>query len=555
MKGRDTEDRVAILEEAERSRRAMLSLLEDQQRNLAALRESEERFRKVFEEGPLGMAMLSVSEGKFIRANDAFCRMSGYSEEELKRLSFADITHTDDRTRDVEGVKALWAGQISRYQTEKRYVTKTGATFWGSLTVSLVHGADGTPLYSLAMVENIDERKRAETEKVRLEAELRQAQKMESVGRLAGGVAHDFNNMLSAILGHAEFALARVDPTEPLHADLEEIRKAATRSAGLTHQLLAFARKQTVAPRVLDLNEIVAGMLDMLRRLVGEDIDLVWQPGMDLQPIRMDPSQIDQILANLCVNARDAVTGTGRIMIESGRHTFTEDECAAHPGMTPGGYALLAVSDNGTGMDTETLSHLFEPFFTTKPVGDGTGLGLATVYGIVRQNNGAVEVVSEPNRGATFRIYLPEYVGPREQRQTEGDPVPTMCGHETILLVEDEPAVLAVATRILAEQGYTVLAAAAPGEAIRIARVHTGELHLLVTDVVMPEMTGRALAKNLLSLYPRLKCLFTSGYTADVIAHHGVLDEGVQFIQKPFSVGSLSAKVREVLNSDDADVA
>ncbi len=550
MKGQGTEDRVAVLDEAERSRRAMLSVLEDQQRNLAALLESEERFRRVFEDGPLGMAMLSAPDGKFIRANAGLCEMLGYAEEELKRLSFADVTHPDERTRDVEAVKQLSAGQIARYQVEKRYVTKTGETLWASLTASMVYDADGEPLYSLAMIENIDERKRAEEERARLEAQLRQAQRMESIGRLAGGVAHDFNNMLGAILGHAELALARLDPADQVHADLEAIRKAATRSADLTQQLLAFARKQTVAPRVLDLNEAVADMLGMLRRLIGENVDLVWQPDPDLWPITMDRSQIDQILTNLCVNGRDAIGGVGRVTIETGRRTFTREECAAHPGITPGDHALLAVSDTGAGMDEETLSHLFEPFFTTKPVGEGTGLGLATVYGMVQQNSGAIEVSSEPSRGTTFRIYLPRHVGPDQPRRTEHATAPAARGRETILLVEDEPAVLAVARRMLAGQGYTVLAAGMPGEAIQIAREHADEIDLLVTDVVMPEMTGRALATNLLSLHPRLKCLFTSGYTADVIAHQGVLNEGVQFLQKPFTIASLNAKVREVLDSD-----
>jgi PAS domain S-box-containing protein len=400
---------------------------------------------------------------------------------------------------------------------------------------------------------DITERKRAEEEKGRLEGQLLQAQKMESVGRLAGGVAHDFNNMLGVILGHTEMALEQVDPGQPLHDDLTEIRKAAERSADLTRQLLAFARKQTVAPKVLDLNETVEGMLNMLERLIGENVHLTWQPEADLWPVKVDPSQIDQILANLCVNARDAIADVGKMTIETGNIVFDEAYCASHAGFVTGEHVLLAVSDDGSGMDKETQSHLFEPFFTTKGMGKGTGLGLATVYGIVKQNNGFINVYSEPGQGTTFKIYLPRHVGKAGQARTQGaaGPArPALRGQETILLVEDEPAILKLTTMMLVRQGYTVLAASTPGEATGLAREHAGEIHLLMTDVVMPEMNGRELAKNLLSIYPHLKRLFMSGYTANVIAHRGVLDEGVYFIQKPFSRKDLAAKVREALDGE-----
>jgi two-component system cell cycle sensor histidine kinase/response regulator CckA len=388
------------------------------------------------------------------------------------------------------------------------------------------------------------------SEKKLLEEQFRQAQKMEAVGRLAGGVAHDFNNKLNVILGYSEMALMKLDATQPLFAYLTEIRKAAERSADLTRQLLAFARKQIVAPKVLDLNETVAGMLKMLHRLIGEDIDLQWRPDADQLPVEVDPSQIDQILANLCVNARDAISGVGKLTIETGNKTFDDDYCAAHAGFVPGEYVRLAVSDNGCGMDKEMLGHIFEPFFTTKGVGQGTGLGLATVYGIVKQNNGFINVYSEPRQGTTFTIYLPRHTVKAEQTWQEGPEAPAARGNETILLVEDEPAILEMATMLLKMQGYTVLAAGTPGEAIRLAREYAGQIHLLTTDVIMPEMNGRELAKNMLYLYPNLKRLFMSGYTANVIAHHGVLEEGVNFIQKPFSVNALAAKVREVLDSE-----
>jgi len=394
------------------------------------------------------------------------------------------------------------------------------------------------------------DRQRAEEDRVRLQTQLNQAQKMESVGRLAGGVAHDFNNMLGVILGQAELALEQVGPDQPIYAGLREICAAAERSADLTQQLLAFARKQTVAPRVLDLNETVEGTLKMLRRLIGEDISLAWLPGGSVGTVRMDPSQIDQILANLCINARDAIGNAGKITIETEAVMLDEAWCAEHTGFAPGPFALLTVSDDGCGMDKDTLEKLFEPFFTTKEVGKGTGLGLSTVYGIVKQNNGFISVYSEPGLGSTFKVYLPRHMGKAEQVPVETGAKPVEPGQETILLVEDEPAILRMASQMLQRRGYTVLTAASPGEALRLAETHGGGIDLLMTDVVMPEMNGRDLAGNLLALYPEIKCLFMSGYTADVIAHHGMLDAGVQFIQKPFNTKELGDKIRTVLGQD-----
>jgi CheY-like chemotaxis protein len=339
-----------------------------------------------------------------------------------------------------------------------------------------------------------------------------------------------------------------VDPAQPLHDDLLAIRTAASRSADLTRQLLAFARKQTIMPTVLDLNETVGAMLAMLRRLIGENIDLVWRPSQHPWRIKVDPSQIDQILANLCANARDSISGVGKVTIETETTTFDDAYCADHPGSVPGQYVRLAVSDDGCGMDTDTLSHLFEPFFTTKAMGQGTGLGLSMVYGIVKQNHGFINVYSEPEQGTTFTIYLPRHVTEAGQARTTRAAKPASRGHETILLVEDDPAVLTMTTRMLTGQGYTVLAARAPVEAIRVAGEQAAEIHLVMTDVVMPEMNGRDLAATLLALYPNLKRLFASGYTANVIAHNGVLDEGMPFLQKPFSLHDLAAKVREVLD-------
>jgi PAS domain S-box-containing protein len=396
------------------------------------------------------------------------------------------------------------------------------------------------------------ERRQVDKEKAEIEAQLSQAQKMESVGRLAGGIAHDFNNMLTVILGHSQLALMKTDQSHPLYAHLEEIRCATDRSADLTRQLLAFARKQIIEPRVLDLNATVASMLKMLKRLIGEGVDLAWKPSEDLWPVKLDPAQVDQILANLCVNARDSITDVGKITIETGNTSIDDNYCALHLGFNPGEYVHLIVSDNGHGMDKETLSHIFEPFFTTKGVGEGTGLGLSTVYGAVKQNNGFVNVYSEPGSGTRFSIYLPKHTGIDEKVQAKDITQPALAtqGDEHILLVEDEPAILNITTSILTKLGYTVLAADSPREAIRIAEEYVGEIHLLITDVIMPEMNGRELAQNLRLLHPKFKSMFMSGYTANVIAHHGVLDDGVHFIQKPFSVPALAAKVRDVLDSE-----
>jgi nitrogen-specific signal transduction histidine kinase/ActR/RegA family two-component response regulator len=407
----------------------------------------------------------------------------------------------------------------------------------------------------VAFMRDITERKRAEQERERLNAQLQQAQKMESVGRLAGGVAHDFNNMLSVILGNLDLALSEMDTTDPLRYELDEARGAASRSVDLTRQLLAFARKQTVTPRVVDINVTVAGMLKMLQRLIGEDINLRWKPEPDLWPVRIDPSQVDQVLANLCVNSRDAIGGVGGVAIETGHRTITESDRIDRPEFVPGDYVMIGVSDDGAGMDKEVLSHLFEPFYTTKAQGQGTGLGLATVYGIVKQNDGFIDAYSEPGQGTTFHVYLPRYLGSAERLLRAARPIDARAsedalarGGETILVAEDEPGILALTAKMLERPGYTVICASTPGEAMRLAKEHAGRIDLLITDVVMPEMNGRDLAKSLLALYPNMKLLFMSGYTADVIAHRGVLDDGVHFIQKPFLAQALEEKVREALD-------
>jgi len=422
-----------------------------------------------------------------------------------------------------------------------------------TLTVLVIVAAVAVDLLSsklrkslLQARHEIEEREKSEVQRERLSARLAQAEKIESIGRLAGGVAHDFNNMLNVIFGHAEIALEKIGPEHPIHASLEEIRKATVRSADLTRQLLAFARRQTVAPTALNLNDSVQGILAMLRRMIREEIRLNWKPDPGIWHVRMDPSQVDQVLVNLCLNARDAITGVGAICISLENSTLVEASCAEYPGSSPGDYAVLAVSDDGCGMDGETVAQLFEPFFTTKRVGKGTGLGLATVYGVVKQNGGFIDVRSQPGKGATFRIYLPRYAGPVEPR-AEAPTEPLRMGHETILIVEDEEAVLKLTRMMLETQGYAVLAASSPCDAIRLASQRAGRIDLLITDVVMPEMNGRQLADKLQTLYPSLKCLYMSGYTADIIADRGVLNPGISFIQKPFSSTGLAEKIRQTL--------
>lgn len=417
--------------------------------------------------------------------------------------------------------------------------------FAGHFAIWLL-GAAGIVCACKRMRQYLLERERAAEEKWQLECKLQQAQKMESIGLLAGGVAHDFNNMLGAILGHAEVTLEQLAEDHPLHANVQEIRKAAERSVDITRQLLAFARKQSIAPKVMDLNAAVAGMLKMLQRLIGENIRLNWHPAADLWPVKVDASQIDQILANLCINSRDAIADVGNIDIATANVKIDTDD-NAHKNILPGEYVELTVGDNGCGMSQETMSHMFEPFFTTKSPGKGTGLGLPVVYGAVRQNNGFLDVHSAPGAGTRFTIYLPRYSGSQESTTANGAVDATPRGHETILLVEDDANLLKMTRLMLEKLGYAVLAANTPGEAICLAIDRAGAIDLLLTDVVMPEMSGKELSRSVVSFFPHVKCLFMSGYSANIIAQHGVLDEGVHFIAKPFSTKSLAAKIREVL--------
>jgi PAS domain S-box-containing protein len=381
-----------------------------------------------------------------------------------------------------------------------------------------------------------------------MEAQLLQAQKMESIGTLAGGVAHDFNNMLNVISGHAELALKKITPSDPVYTDLLQIQNGAARSADITRQLLGFARKQTIAPRVMDLNDTVEKMLQMLGRLIGEDIDLLWKPAAEPCIVKIDPSQIDQILANLCVNARDAVEEGGKITIESGLTVFDQAYCESHAGFVPGEFVLLAVSDNGCGMAPDIRKKVFEPFFSTKAPGKGTGLGLSTVYGIVKQNSGFVNVYSEPGRGTTIKLYFPRQDQPVDRPSPPPARRMPRGNNETILVVEDEETILEMLETMLENLGYRVLSAAQPRRALSLAQTHPGSVDLLMTDMVMPEMNGRRLAEEMSAIFPEIRTIFMSGYTANVIAHQGVLEDGVHFLQKPFSMEALAGILRQVLD-------
>jgi two-component system cell cycle sensor histidine kinase/response regulator CckA len=510
-----------------------------------AVRNSEEEFRSLFNNAEVGMFRTRLDGSEIVAVNDQFVRIFGRTREELQ--GSPSVIHWADPQQRIEIVRRLHAeGRVTDF--ECGMLTKRGEVRQ-CVTSLRLYPAQGILEGSIA---DITDRKRAEEERNRLEAQFQHAQKMESVGRLAGGVAHDFNNMLGVILVHAELALMQMDPAQPLYDDLAAIHNAAARSAELTQQLLAFACKQQIVPHVLDLNETVTQSLRMLQRLIGEDISLSWQPGAALWPISMDPSQLDQMLANLCVNARDAIADVGSMTISTSNCVIDAPACLAltHRDATPGEYVRLTVSDSGCGMSSEVLEQIFEPFFTTKAVGEGTGLGLSTVYGALRQNNGFITVVSAPDQGTTFDIYLPRCECRMQVAETSGATALAPSGRETVLLVEDDPAVLRMTTKALEERGYTVLCAGGPGEAIRTADEHAGEIDLLLTDVIMPEMNGRDLVDTLLSTRPRLKYLFMSGFPARGSSGHHTLMEAAHFIAKPFALMTFAAKVREVLDRE-----
>lgn len=511
-----------------------------------SLRESEEKFRLTFYSSPDAISINRLEDGLWVDTNEGFTKLTGFTKADLMGKTSLDINIWNDSQDLIRFKKQLKEkGFCQNFEAEFR--KKDGTVVTGFMSARVIN-LEKVP-HIISITRDITAMKEAEAERKRLEGQLIQAQKMESVGRLAGGIAHDFNNMLGVILGRVELALLSLDPGNRLHGHLLDIQKAAGRSADLTRQLLGFARRQTAAPKVLDLNDNISGMLKMLRRLIGEDIDLAWLPGLDLQPVKVDPTQLDQILVNLCVNARDAIEGVGRITIETHNTWITDEHPEDKPYMVPGRYVTLMVSDTGCGLEKEVMEKIFEPFFTTKEVGKGTGLGLATVYGIVKQNQGYINVYSEPGKGTTFKITFPAHGDGVEEEFSSDDEADLEGGGVTVLLVEDEPMVLELGEMMLKRLGYNVLTAAEPGQALEIAKTYENEIALLITDVVMPTMNGRDLSQRIASLRPGIKCLFASGYTADAIARHGVLDQGIHFIQKPFQLGRLAWGVKKALES------
>jgi PAS domain S-box-containing protein len=513
--------------------RRLVSSITERMRANDACRESEERYRRLFEVESDAILVVQADTGRIMDANPAALKLYGYSREEFLLLTAEEVAAEPEKTRAAIAEERM-------QDLFRLHRKKDGAVFPVEITGS--HYVTGEHKMHVAAIRDITERKN-------LEVKLQQAAKMEAVGRLASGVAHDFNNLLTIINGYCELGLDGLSSSDPISSHLAEIKKAGEKAVSLTRQLLAFSRQQLLAPRVLDLNDLVAGVAKMLRRLIGEDIELAMVRDSALGRVRADPGQMEQILVNLAVNARDAMPDGGKLTIETANVELDDTYADRHTVVKPGRYVMLAVTDTGIGMDVETQARIFEPFFTTKEKGRGTGLGLAIVYGTVKQSGGCVWVYSEPEQGTTFKIYLPcveEAAETVKGAEVRGRPV---TGSETILLVEDEGAVRALVTRVLQDLGYKVLASAHPEDALQIGERHSAPIDLLLTDVVLPGMNGRKVADNLAFLRPKMKVLYMSGYTDYAVARHGVLEANTTFLQKPFTPSSLARKVRAVLDA------
>jgi len=509
------------------------------------LRQSEERYRALIETTGTGYVILDL-EGKVLDANREYVRISGHRDlNEMRGRSVTEWTADYEREKNVKAIaRCAEEGYIRNMEID--YVDAHGRATPTEINATLIK-EDGPPRI-LALCRDITERKCAEGERAALDQQLRQAQKMESVGQLAGGMAHDFNNILTGISGYTELALERLHTASPMREDLAEVLRLAKRAAELTRQLLAFSRRQTLQPQVLNINDMIADTAKMLQRVLGENIDLRFVPAADLGNVRADPMQIEQVLMNLAINARDAMPAGGKLTIETANVELDADYAASHISVVPGRYVMMAVSDTGHGMDAATQSHLFEPFFTTKEKGKGTGLGLATAYGIVKQHGGNISVYTEPGKGATFKIYLPRVEESASAVKPAAEPgMPR--GKETILIVEDEPTVRVVAERALKARGYALLTASSAEEAESLFSAHPGRISLLLTDVVLPGINGPKLYDRLRIAKPGLKVLYMSGHTGNATVHQGVLDAGVAFMQKPFTLETITRKVRQVLDS------
>ena len=515
----------------------------EHKRTEQALRETEERYRLLFESNPLPMWVYDRDTLEFIAVNEAAISHYGYSREEFMSMTIKDIRSTADVPALLESISdEAGFNAAGTWKHQK----KGGSLIDVEVISHPLMFANRNA--KLVLANDVTERKRAEEALRGTEEQLRQAQKLEGVGRLAGGIAHDFNNLLTVINGFCALAMRDLKPEDPLLANLEEIRKAGDRATSLTRQLLAFSRKQVLQPMILNLNSVVADMEKMLRRLIGEDIDLRAALEPNLGNANADPGQIEQIILNLVVNARDSMPDGGKLTIETDNVFLGKEYAAQHVGAQAGPHVMLAISDTGHGMDQKTLARIFEPFFTTKELGKGTGLGLSTVYGIVKQSGGNIWVYSEVGRGTTFKIYLPRVDNHADEYKRTADSARLGEGTETILLVEDEEMLRKLARQTLTMHGYQILEASNGDEALALSKEYNGVIHLLLTDVIMPGMNGRELCTRMLETRANLRVLFMSGYTDDAIIHQGVLDEAANFLQKPFPPDSLARKVREVLD-------
>jgi len=510
-----------------------------------AFRKSEEKFKDLFDYAPVGYHELD-KEGRIINVNRRELEMLGYTYEEMMgQYAWKFVVEEETSHQSVLG---KLAGVILPSKTlERIFRRKDGTTLPVLIEDQPIRDSEGKIIGMRSTQQDISERKKVEQEVASLQEQLRQSQKMEAIGILSGGIAHDFNNILTVISGNVQLSMMDLQEGDPLKASLEEIKKASDRAADLTRQLLAFSRKQILEMKVLDLNLVLQRLDKMLRRIIGEDIELEVIGAEPLGMVRADPGQIEQVILNLSVNARDAMPEGGKLTIETANVELDEAYARKHIAVNPGPYVMLAISDTGTGIPPEIKERIFEPFFTTKEIGKGTGLGLSTVYGIVRQSGGNIWVYSEPKKGTSFKIYLPRVDEPLDELREEiVKEIP--CGNETVLIVEDEETVRKLAIRILKRQGYRILDASQGGEAFLLSEKYKEPIHLILTDVVMPGMSGRQLAERLREIHPEAKVLYMSGYTDNAILHHGVLEPGLQFLQKPFTMEGLSRKVREVLD-------
>jgi PAS domain S-box-containing protein len=508
-----------------------------------ALRESEEKYRSLVANAM--DAIFIVQEGLIKFPNPITLALTGYSQEELTTLPILTFIHPDDRDMVFDNHRRRLEGEEVPSTYSFRIIKKKGEELWGQINAALITW-DGKPAV-LCFIRDITERKQIEQEKANVEEQLRQSQKIEAIGRLAGGIAHDFNNLLTVISGNCQLSLLELKEGDPLKGNIDQIKRASEKAADLTRQLLAFSRRQILEMRVLNLNSLLMDLDKMLHRLIGEDIELITLLADDLGRVKTDPGWVEQIIMNLSVNARDAMPNGGKLTIETSNVELDEAYARGHIAVKPGRYVMLSVSDTGVGMTPEVRQQVFEPFFTTKEKGKGTGLGLSTVYGIVKLSGGNIWVYSEPGLGTTFKIYLPRVEEPFEEMREKVTTEEFPRGNETILVVEDEEDVLRLAVRALERQGYRVLEASCGDDALVLSKE---PIHMILTDVVMPGMSGRQLADRLMPLHPTMKVLYMSGYTDNAIVHHGVLEEGVNYIQKPFTIDKLIRKVREILDKD-----